>query len=121
MVDAIEIAARVRSGAVTATEVLEQHLAAIASREHEIHAFNLVMTDQARVRAEEVDAIVEAGSDPGPLAGVPIALKDNMCTARGADHVLVEDPRRVEASVRRDGCRQASSGRCSGHWQNQPR
>ena len=34
-------------------DVLEQHLAAIASREHEIHAFNLVMTDQARARAEE--------------------------------------------------------------------
>ncbi|HEX2784427.1 MAG TPA: Asp-tRNA(Asn)/Glu-tRNA(Gln) amidotransferase subunit GatA [Ilumatobacteraceae bacterium] len=80
MVGAIEIAAQVRSGTVTATGVLEQHLAAIASREHEIHAFNLVMTDQALARAEEVDAIVAAGGDPGPLAGVPIALKDNMCT-----------------------------------------
>jgi aspartyl-tRNA(Asn)/glutamyl-tRNA(Gln) amidotransferase subunit A len=80
MANAIEIAAGVRSGALTATDVLEQHLAAIETREHEIHAFNLVMTDQARARAEEVDAIVAAGGDPGPLAGVPIALKDNMCT-----------------------------------------
>ncbi|MGZ4701625.1 MAG: Asp-tRNA(Asn)/Glu-tRNA(Gln) amidotransferase subunit GatA, partial [Ilumatobacteraceae bacterium] len=74
------IAAQIRSGSITAVEVVEQHLAAIASREPEIHAFNLVMAEQARARATEVDAMVAAGRDPGPLAGVPIALKDNMCT-----------------------------------------
>ena len=80
MADAIQIAAQVRSGSVSAADVVEQHLAAIAAREPEIHAFNLVMTEQARARAAEVDAMVAAGRDPGPLAGVPIALKDNMCT-----------------------------------------
>ncbi|MGZ4805471.1 MAG: Asp-tRNA(Asn)/Glu-tRNA(Gln) amidotransferase subunit GatA [Ilumatobacteraceae bacterium] len=80
MADAIEIAAQVRSGSITAVDVVEQHLATIASREPEIHAFNLVMAEQARARANEVDAMVAAGRDPGPLAGVPIALKDNMCT-----------------------------------------
>jgi aspartyl-tRNA(Asn)/glutamyl-tRNA(Gln) amidotransferase subunit A len=80
MTDAIEIASHVRSGSVTAAAVLEQHLAAIAAREPEIHAFNLVLVDQARARAQHVDEMVAAGGDPGPLAGVPIALKDNMCT-----------------------------------------
>jgi aspartyl-tRNA(Asn)/glutamyl-tRNA(Gln) amidotransferase subunit A len=80
MASAIEIAAGVRSGALKAVDVVEQHLGAIAAREPEIHAFNLVMADQARARAESVDAMVAAGNDPGPLAGVPIALKDNMCT-----------------------------------------
>jgi aspartyl-tRNA(Asn)/glutamyl-tRNA(Gln) amidotransferase subunit A len=80
MADAIEIAAAVRSGALKAVDVVEQHLAAIAAREPEIHAFNLVLADQARSRAVEIDAIVAAGGDPGPLAGVPVALKDNMCT-----------------------------------------
>ena len=74
------VAAAVRSGATTATQVLEQHLAAIAGREPEIHAFNLVLTEQARERAAAIDATVAAGHDPGPLAGVTIALKDNMCT-----------------------------------------
>ncbi len=68
------------SGALKAVDVVEQHLVAIAAREPEIHAFNLVLVDQARSRAEEIDAIVAAGGDPGPLAGVPVALKDNMCT-----------------------------------------
>ena len=77
---AAAVAAAVRSGATTATQVLEQHLAAIAGREPEIHAFNLVLTEQARERAAAIDATVAAGHDPGPLAGVTIALKDNMCT-----------------------------------------
>jgi aspartyl-tRNA(Asn)/glutamyl-tRNA(Gln) amidotransferase subunit A len=80
MVAAIEIAAAVRNGSLKAVDVVEQHLAAIDARESEIHAFNLVMADQARSTAEAVDAIVAAGGDPGPLAGVPVALKDNMCT-----------------------------------------
>ncbi len=80
MVSAIAIAAGVRSGALKAVDVVEQHLATIAEREPEIHAFNLVMADQARATAESVDALVAAGVDPGPLAGVPIGLKDNMCT-----------------------------------------
>ncbi len=77
---ASDIAAAVRSGTTTAAAVLEGHLAAIALREPDIHAFNLVMADEARERAAAIDAQVTAGNDPGPLAGVTIALKDNMCT-----------------------------------------
>ena len=64
----------------SAVDVLEEHLAAIASREDEIHAFNLVLVEEAQLAAAAVDAKVVAGEDPGPLAGVPVALKDNMCT-----------------------------------------
>jgi len=74
------IAAAVRSGSRSAREVLEEHLAAIEAREPELHAFNLVTGDAARASADRVDAAVAAGEDPGPLAGVPVALKDNLCT-----------------------------------------
>ena len=77
---AIEVAATVRSGERSASEVLEEHLAAMDAREEEVHAFNLVLADEARAAADAVDAAVAAGTDPGPLAGVPVALKDNMCT-----------------------------------------
>jgi aspartyl-tRNA(Asn)/glutamyl-tRNA(Gln) amidotransferase subunit A len=77
---AVDIAAAVRSGAVSAVDVLEAHLARIDAREGEVHAFNLVMADEARAAAAAIDAAVAAGRDPGPLAGVPLALKDNMCT-----------------------------------------
>jgi aspartyl-tRNA(Asn)/glutamyl-tRNA(Gln) amidotransferase subunit A len=76
-----ELAAQVRAGDRSAREVLEEHLAAIEAREPEIHAFNLVTGDAARADADAVDAMVAAGRDPGALAGVPVALKDNLCTA----------------------------------------
>ncbi|MBM3692213.1 MAG: Asp-tRNA(Asn)/Glu-tRNA(Gln) amidotransferase subunit GatA [Actinobacteria bacterium] len=77
---ATEIAAAVRAGRRTARDVLEEHLARIDARESEVHAFNLVLADEARAAADAVDALVASGADPGPLAGVPVALKDNLCT-----------------------------------------
>ncbi len=77
---ALEVAAAVRAGDRSARSVVDAHLAAIEAREPEIHAFNLVLADEARAAADEVDRRVAAGEDPGPLAGVPVALKDNLCT-----------------------------------------
>jgi aspartyl-tRNA(Asn)/glutamyl-tRNA(Gln) amidotransferase subunit A len=77
---AADIAWNVRNNVVSATDVLERHLEVIGEREGDIHAFNLVLADEARTRAAEIDELVAVGRDPGPLAGVPIALKDNMCT-----------------------------------------
>jgi aspartyl-tRNA(Asn)/glutamyl-tRNA(Gln) amidotransferase subunit A len=74
------IAADVRAGRRRAVDVLEEHLERIAVREPEIHAFNLVLADEARAAARAVDERVAAGEEPGPLAGVPVALKDNLCT-----------------------------------------
>ena len=79
-VSAFEIATEVRAGRLRATDVLDAHLANVSARESEIHAFNTVTADDARRAAEAVDAMVAAGRDPGPLAGVPVAVKDNMCT-----------------------------------------
>jgi aspartyl-tRNA(Asn)/glutamyl-tRNA(Gln) amidotransferase subunit A len=76
----VDIAADIASGKTSAVEVLEQHLARITERESEIHAFNLVTTEQARATAQQVDADIKAGKPVGALAGVPVALKDNMCT-----------------------------------------
>ena len=75
-----ETAAMIRAGEESAVEVLEHHLAVIDAGEESIHAFNLVMGDSARDRARAIDAQVAAGEDPGPLAGIPVALKDNLCT-----------------------------------------
>ncbi len=77
---ATSIAAAVRSGDRSASEVLEEHLARISDREDEINAFNLVCEQAARDTASGIDAAVASGEDPGPLAGVPLALKDNLCT-----------------------------------------
>ena len=77
------LADAVRSGSTTAAAVVEESLAAIAHGDGEVHAFVTVLADDARRQAAEVDRRVAAGEDPGPLAGVPVAVKDNLCT-RGA-------------------------------------
>ena len=77
---ALGIATAVRSGTRRAVEVVEEHLTAIAARDGEVHAFNLVTADAARQAALAIDRRVAAGEDPGPLAGVPVALKDNLAT-----------------------------------------
>lgn len=84
ILSASEIAADVRSARRTALEVLETHLSAMAEREGEIHAFVTPTTEEARAVADAIDAQVAKGIDPGALAGVPIAIKDNLCT-RGVE------------------------------------
>ena len=57
-----QVAEAVRAGTTTAAAVLEQHLSAIDARESEIHAFNLVLAEQARERAAAIDAAVDRKS-----------------------------------------------------------
>lgn len=78
--DATTIAAAVASGERTAAAVIAEHLDRIATHEDAIHAFNEVLADSARAGADAVDARITAGESPGRLAGVPVAIKDNMCT-----------------------------------------
>ncbi|MGH9018498.1 MAG: amidase family protein, partial [Acidimicrobiales bacterium] len=80
MTTALALAAQVRAGSVTATTVVDRHLAAIDETDGAVHAFLTVLHADARRQAQAVDATVAAGGDPGPLAGVPVALKDNLCT-----------------------------------------
>jgi aspartyl-tRNA(Asn)/glutamyl-tRNA(Gln) amidotransferase subunit A len=75
-----EVAAAVRLGERSARQVTEEALAAVAARDGEFHAFVEVLGDEALAQADAVDAAVARGENPGPLAGVPVALKDNLCT-----------------------------------------
>jgi aspartyl-tRNA(Asn)/glutamyl-tRNA(Gln) amidotransferase subunit A len=74
------MAAAVRSGERSARQCTEESLAAIDARDAEVHAYLLVLRDEALAQADAVDAAVARGDDPGPLAGVPVGLKDNLCT-----------------------------------------
>ncbi len=80
MTSAREIAAAVTARERSAREVIDEHLARIDEHDGELHAFNVVIADEARAAAEALDARIAAGEPVGPLAGVPVALKDNLCT-----------------------------------------
>jgi aspartyl-tRNA(Asn)/glutamyl-tRNA(Gln) amidotransferase subunit A len=75
----VEIAERVRSGRLGAEEVAKGSLAALERLSH-LNAFLHSEPDAVLAQARAIDARRAAGEDPGPLAGVPIALKDALCT-----------------------------------------
>lgn len=83
---AVDIARAVKAGEVSARTVLEEHLVRVSGHDGTIRAFNCLMTEAAVEAADAVDAAVKAGDVEhlGPLAGVPVALKDNLCT-RGVE------------------------------------
>lgn len=81
---ALEIAERLREGSLTSVEVVEACFARIDAFDDKVHAFVHLDRDGALATAREVDRARAAGETLHPLAGVPIALKDNMVT-RGKD------------------------------------
>ena len=67
-------------GEVSARELTDHHLARIEAVDSSVHSFLEVTADRARADADRMDEARAAGEDLPPLAGVPIAIKDNLCT-----------------------------------------
>jgi aspartyl-tRNA(Asn)/glutamyl-tRNA(Gln) amidotransferase subunit A len=66
---------------ITARALLESVLARIEAVEPRLHSYLLLLPEQARAQADAVDAKIAAGEAIGPLEGIPLALKDILCTA----------------------------------------
>ena len=77
---AVELGRKIKEKEVTVEEAVTAALDAIEKREAEVHSFVTVDREGALMRAKEVQAKIDAGELTGPLAGVPVAIKDNMCT-----------------------------------------
>jgi len=73
-----EVSAAVRSGERSALELTDAYLERIAALDEPLNVYRTVTASLAREQARAVDERVGRGEDPGPLAGVPIALKDNI-------------------------------------------
>ncbi len=76
-----EVSARIKSGAVTSTELVKACLARIDVYNPKVNAFITVTREQALAQAKTLDGEQRAGRLRGPLHGIPIALKDNIDTA----------------------------------------
>jgi Asp-tRNA(Asn)/Glu-tRNA(Gln) amidotransferase A subunit family amidase len=76
--DAYAIARDVRARDRSPVELADAALAAIEELDPRLGAFTVVLADEARAAARAVENAVAAGEDPGPLAGVPIAIKDHV-------------------------------------------
>ena len=73
---AVGIAAAVRSGQASPSEVLEEHLERIAALDGRLGAFRLLRTEEVRAEARALEGRDDLGRLP--LAGVPVAIKDNV-------------------------------------------
>ena len=67
-------------GEVSARELADQHLSRIEAVEPSVHAYLEITAERARADADRIDALRAAGEPLPPLAGVPLAIKDNLCT-----------------------------------------
>ena len=78
---ATELGKRIQAGEVSVREAAEASLAAIEAREPKVHSFVTAADREAVLkRADQVQKQIREGSLKSPLAGVPVAIKDNMCT-----------------------------------------
>lgn len=77
---AVELSAAIREGKTTALEAMETVLSQIDRTEEEYHCYVTIDREGAMDRAAQVQRRIEAGELTGPLAGVPMAVKDNLCT-----------------------------------------
>lgn len=77
---AVELATKIKTGEVTAIEATEAVLAQIEEKETILNCYVTVDKEGALKAAAEAQKKIEAGELTGPLAGVPVAIKDNMCT-----------------------------------------
>ena len=94
---ALEMARAIREGRVTSPELVQAAKARIEAVDGSIHAMTALDWDAAMRRAEEIQARIDKGEDVGPLAGVPMAVKDNICmrglpAACGSKMLLDFDP-----------------------------
>ncbi len=77
---AVELSKKIKAGEISSLEAATACLDAIGSYDTDINAFITVEPEKVLERAAEVDEGIRSGRYTGPLAGVPIAVKDNICT-----------------------------------------
>ena len=71
---------QLQSGEISSRELVDQHLKRLESSEPSLNAFVEVTAEKALAEASRIDEARAAGESLGPLAGVPLAIKDNLCT-----------------------------------------
>ncbi len=76
---AVELGKKIKNKEISVMEATTAYLDAIEARDKDINAFVTIDREGALKRAEEVQAKIDSGELTGPLAGVPVAIKDNMC------------------------------------------
>lgn len=94
----VETADKVRTGELSAADVVAEAFAAIQAKNPTLNAFIMLDREAADLAAAKIDAMVARGEDPGPLAGVPFGVKDledciGFATTQGSDFLKGSPPK----------------------------
>ena len=77
---AVELGKKIKAKEISVTEATQAYLDQIEKVENDVHSYVTIDKEGALKRAEEVQKMIDDGTLLSPLAGVPVAIKDNMCT-----------------------------------------
>ena len=77
---ALELSAAIKTGKISVKEVVSEYIKLIEENDKQVNSFITIAKESALKRAEEVQSLISKGEELSPLAGVPIALKDNIST-----------------------------------------
>ena len=75
---AVELGKKIRNKEISVVEATTAYLDSLEAKDKDINAFVTIDREGALARAEEVQKLIDDGTLTGPLAGVPVAIKDNM-------------------------------------------
>ena len=75
-----ELKEKLEKKEITVTEIVKAYVDRINSKEKDVEAFVTLLTDEALKEAEEIETKIKNGENLSPLAGIPIGIKDNICT-----------------------------------------
>ena len=86
-----ELQEKIKNGDVSATQLAESVFSRIDAVEERVHSYIRLMKEEALAAAAKADENIKKG-DIQPLTGIPIALKDIVCTQRHYDHLRIAHP-----------------------------
>ena len=89
---ALALAEKIRQRQISVLDGVKTVFSAIEKKEPQIHAYLDLYKKEAFARAKEVEKGIREGVYTGPLAGVPVAVKDNICVKGKKDNLCVQDP-----------------------------
>ena len=96
---------------ISAVELAKDVFARTSAVEDKVQGYVTLAEESALAQAEAVDKKRAAGEELSALAGIPVAIKDNICT-KGTLHLRVQDAVQFQAAVQRDGYGKARCARC---------
>lgn len=108
---AVQLAGKIKKKECTCREAVKEAFRQIEEKEAKFHCYISLDKERALKRAEQVQAAIDAGELAGPLAGVPIAVKDNICTKDVKNNLCIPHPFQFCPFLQRRSCGEAGAGR----------